>query len=70
MDFSLSTEQNEIKEMTLKFAKNELIPVAAKYDEEEIFPQKNLKKPGNLDLSIPAFQLSLEELDFLPWTRS
>ena len=50
MDFSLSTEQKEIYEMVTKFVKNEIIPVAAKYDEESIFPTKEFKKAWELGL--------------------
>jgi acyl-CoA dehydrogenase len=38
MDFKLTTEQLEMKEMAMKFAKNEMIPKAAEYDEEGKFP--------------------------------
>ncbi len=57
MDFSLSTEQNEIYEMVTKFVKNEIIPFAAKYDEESIFPHEQFKKAWELGLintCIPA----------------
>jgi acyl-CoA dehydrogenase len=50
MDFSLSTEQKEIYEMVTKFVKNEIIPVAAKYDEESIFPTEQFKKAWELGL--------------------
>lgn len=50
MDFSLTTEQKEIREMTLKFAKNEMIPLAHKYDEEGIFPIDQFKKAWELGL--------------------
>jgi acyl-CoA dehydrogenase len=57
MDFSLSTEQNEMKEMVMKFAKNEMIPNASKYDEEGTFPIEQFKKAWELGLintCIPA----------------
>lgn len=57
MDFSLSTEQNEMKEMVMKFAKNEMIPHAAEYDEKGIFPTDQFKKAWELGLintCIPA----------------
>lgn len=50
MDFKLSTEQSEIREMVIKFAKNELIPVSQKYDEEGIFPKKEFEKAWELGL--------------------
>ena len=33
MDFSLSDEQLELKELTHQFAKNEMRPVAGEYDD-------------------------------------
>lgn len=57
MDFSLSSEQSEIKELALKFARNEMIPLAQKFDEEGIFPKDVFKKAWELGLintCIPA----------------
>lgn len=57
MDFSLSSEQSEIKELALKFARNEMIPLAQKYDEEGTFPSEVFKKAWELGLintCIPA----------------
>ncbi|MCO4755603.1 MAG: acyl-CoA dehydrogenase family protein [Bacteriovoracaceae bacterium] len=57
MDFKLSLEQQEMKEMAMKFAKNELIPKAQEYDEKETFPMQEFKKAWELGLintSIPA----------------
>jgi acyl-CoA dehydrogenase len=57
MDFQLSTEQKEMKEMVMKFAKNEMIPKAQHYDEEGIFPMEEFKKAWELGLintCIPA----------------
>lgn len=50
MNFSLSPEQKEIQEMVMKFAKNELIPVAQEYDEHGTFPQKEFQKAWELGL--------------------
>lgn len=50
MDFSLSPEQNEIFEMVTKFVKNEIIPVAAEYDEHGTFPKEQFKKAWELGL--------------------
>ncbi len=50
MDFSLSTEQREIRELALKFARNEMIPHAQEYDEKGIFPK---------DIFIKAWELGL-----------
>lgn len=57
MDFSLTTEQREIRELALKFARNEMIPLAQEYDEQGIFPQEIFKKAWELGLvntCIPA----------------
>ena len=57
MDFSLSTEQREIQDLALKFARNEMIPHAQEYDEKGIFPMEIFKKAWELGLintCIPA----------------
>lgn len=57
MDFALSTEQREIRELALKFARNEMIPHAQQYDEEGKFPAEIFKKAWELGLintCIPA----------------
>jgi acyl-CoA dehydrogenase len=57
MDFSLSSEQSEIKELALKFTRNEMIPLAQKFDEEGTFPTDIFKKAWELGLintCIPA----------------
>ncbi len=50
MEFELTSEQKEIKEMTLKFAKNEIIPVAQEYDEQGKYPMDHFKKAWELGL--------------------
>lgn len=57
MDFTLNTEQKEMKEMVMKFAKNEMIPNSAEYDENGTFPLSEFKKAWELGLintCIPA----------------
>jgi acyl-CoA dehydrogenase len=57
VSFSLSEEQSEIKELAMKFAKNEMIPNASKYDQEAQFPKEILQKAweiGLLNTCIPA----------------
>lgn len=57
MDFSLSSEQKEMQDLALKFARNEMIPVAQKFDEEGTFPHDIFKKAWELGLintCIPA----------------
>ncbi len=48
MDFSLSPEQKEMYELARKFAKNEMIPYAAEYDEKGIFCEQQIKKAWEL----------------------
>ena len=50
MDFNLSSEQTEMFETAMKFAKNEMIPNAQKYDENETFPIEQFKKAWELGL--------------------
>ncbi len=57
MEFELSSEQKEIQELALKFARNEMIPVSQQYDEEGKFPKEIFKKAWELGLintCIPA----------------
>ncbi len=57
MDFSLSPEQHEIRDLALKFARNEMIPRAQEYDEAGTFPKEVFQKAWELGLintCIPA----------------
>ncbi len=57
MDFAISPEQKEIQELALKFARNEMIPVAQEMDEHGTFPTEIFKKAWELGLCntcIPA----------------
>jgi len=57
MDFSLSDEQLELKELTHQFAKNEMRPVAGEYDEKNECPMGVMKKAfeiGFLTSGIPV----------------
>tara|TARA_R110002072_G_scaffold288917_1_gene455386 strand:+ start:55491 stop:56636 length:1146 start_codon:yes stop_codon:yes gene_type:complete len=57
LNFELSSEQKEIKEMAMKFARNEMIPNASKFDESAEFPMEILTKAWELGLvntCIPA----------------
>jgi len=57
MDFSLSTEQREIRELALKFARNEMTPHSQEFDEKGIFPSEIFKQAWELGLintCIPA----------------
>ena len=48
MDFKLSEEQLELKELTHQFAVNEIRPVAAEYDEKNEFPVEVMKKAAEI----------------------
>lgn len=56
MDFTLNEEQIAIKSMARDFVNNEIMPLAAKYDEEESFPVEimdKLREYGLFNLAIP-----------------
>ncbi|MBX5452643.1 MAG: acyl-CoA dehydrogenase family protein [Acidobacteriia bacterium] len=48
MDFQLSEEQRAIQEVARKFAGEELLPHAARWDEEKIFPVETLRAAADL----------------------
>jgi acyl-CoA dehydrogenase len=48
MDFKLSEEQLELKELTHQFAANEIRPVAAEYDEKNEFPIEVMEKAAKI----------------------
>lgn len=50
MDFELSSEQKEIRELALKFAKAEMQPKAGEYDQSGEFPMPILQKAWELGL--------------------
>ena len=57
MDFNLSSDQLEIKELAMKFARNEMMPKAQEFDEKAQMPLEILKKAWELGLvntCIPA----------------
>lgn len=57
MDFSLSDDQLELKELAHQFAKNEIKPRAGEYDEKNEFPEEVMKKAfeiGFLTSGIPV----------------
>jgi acyl-CoA dehydrogenase len=56
MDFSLSQEQQELKDLTHQFAEKEMRPVAGEFDEKNEFPHDIMKKAfevGFLTSGIP-----------------
>ena len=48
MNFELSQEQKDMREIALKFARNEMIPKAREHDEEERFPKEIIEKAWEL----------------------
>jgi len=50
MDFSLTEEQQLIRDMARDFAKNELEPIAQKLDQEARFPEPELRRMAELGL--------------------
>ena len=50
MDFNLSSDQLEIKELAMKFARNEMMPKAQEFDEKAQMPLEILKKAWELGL--------------------
>jgi acyl-CoA dehydrogenase len=57
MAFELSPEQQQLKETARRFAADEIVPVAAKHDEEQLFPAAITKKAwelGLMNLEVPA----------------
>jgi alkylation response protein AidB-like acyl-CoA dehydrogenase len=55
IDFSLTEEQNMLRDMVRDFAQNELKPIASKIDEDEKIPEETISKIGELGLLGAAF---------------
>jgi alkylation response protein AidB-like acyl-CoA dehydrogenase len=55
IDFSLTKEQEEIRQLAHEFAEKEIRPVAQYYDETEEFPWEVVKKAHKLGLTPSAF---------------
>ena len=51
--FSLTQEQEQLRDTARRFAEQEMIPVAARYDEEEKFPEPVARKAWELGLLNP-----------------
>ncbi|GAX89562.1 acyl-CoA dehydrogenase [Effusibacillus lacus] len=78
MDFLLTQEQLEIRNMVRQFAQKEIIPQASKIDEEDRFPRELVRKMGELGLmGIPipeewggvgsdfiSYMLAIEEISY------
>lgn len=57
LNLDLTPEQKQLQETTGRFAREEIIPFAARYDEEQIFPQDVTRKAWNtglMNLEIPV----------------
>src|SRR2546423_14551458 len=68
LDFTLTPEQEAIRELAHDFAANEIRPAAPRYDESEEFPYEIVKKAHKLGLSPAAFlpeEYGGQGLDFL-----
>ena len=50
MEFNLTSDQLEIKDLAMKFARNEMMPKAAEYDEKAQMPMEILTKAWELGL--------------------
>lgn len=50
MDFTLTREQEFVKQMVKEFAENEVKPIAAEIDETERFPIENVKKMARFNM--------------------
>lgn len=50
MDFELTEEQKEIRDLARDFAQNEIVPIAAEFDAKGEFPRETIKKLGELGL--------------------
>jgi butyryl-CoA dehydrogenase len=50
MDFKLSREQEMLRKLFRDFAENEVKPIAAMVDEEEMFPEQTVKKMAELGM--------------------
>jgi alkylation response protein AidB-like acyl-CoA dehydrogenase len=48
ISFELTDEQKQLRDMTHKFAENEIRPKAAEYDKTETFPQDIMEKAFEL----------------------
>lgn len=50
IDFGLSDEQKQLRDLAREFARNEIVPVAAEYDQSEAFPEEVCRKAWELGL--------------------
>jgi alkylation response protein AidB-like acyl-CoA dehydrogenase len=57
MDFSLTDEQQQLRDEVQRFAENEIIPVAGEYDEAEKYPYEIMDKAAEMGLLGAHFPL-------------
>jgi len=50
IDFSLSDEQRQLRDLAREFSRNEIVPVAQEYDQTEEFPEEVCRKAWELGL--------------------
>ncbi len=50
MDFELTEEQKQIRDLTREFAQKEIVPIAAEFDARGEFPRETIMKLGELGL--------------------
>ncbi len=76
MDFALNSEQTMLRDTAREYARNELLPVAARLDEEGVFPTKEVKgmaelglmgmmvdeKYGGVGMDVLSYALAMEEI--------
>ena len=55
MDYLLSEEQQMMRDMVAKFAKEEIAPVSRENQEQGVYPQKIVKQAGELGLMGVAY---------------
>ena len=56
IDFTLTAEQMEMRDLAHTFAEQEIRPVAAALDEQEEFPWELVRKAGEIGLTTFAFR--------------
>ena len=68
LDFALTEEQEEIRQLAHEFAEREIRPVAARYDETEDFPYEVVAKAHRLGFTPAAFipeEYGGQDFDFI-----
>jgi alkylation response protein AidB-like acyl-CoA dehydrogenase len=66
MDFSLSEEQQQLREEVRRFADNEIAPVATEHDTEEKYPHEVMDKAAEMGLLGAHFPMEYGGVDYSP----